>query len=195
MTDAYLFPQRKAPLSCFKPHFGFPSSRHQQKKKTILIEISAGEIEQGVQAQRRIVPGHVSSGIRGIQLTGKERRIADHDPERMVRLERTQILMMATDFFCPGAGFHIGLALPESGGLNFNGFKIETMLLGDHQRQQSRSATDVQYTNIIRTLRKKHVKVTCNQSPEQTGIGAHFHGNILLVNGEMPETEIWVGHN
>src|SRR6185437_905380 len=65
---------------------------------------------------------------------------------------------------------------------------LSFVFLRKHEHQQSRAAADIQYAGPGRRLVGK-------PGAEYAGVGADLHGASVLVDGELLEPEIGVGHS
>jgi hypothetical protein len=59
--------------------------------------------------------------------------------------------------------------------------------LGEHHHEQAGAAANIEHGGVLWYFGRE-------PGAKDTGVGTHFHGGLILVDGELLELEIGVGH-
>lgn len=98
--------------------------------------------------------------------------------ERKVRL-------LHLDAVGKGRCCHILTSLSDSIGIHIHSRDLRLWKpLSHHQRNETRSRSDI-----------KDVRSPTRPCPQQTAVGAYFHGTTLLMHSELSELKITVTHS
>src|SRR4051812_32138562 len=82
----------------------------------------------------------------------------------------------------PRRSIEIFLRLLCGSFIDLYGINSSIKFLCQHQAEQTRTGTDVQDGTVFCFTAFHH---SCYPCSKKTGIGAHFHGAVILMNGEL----------
>ena len=151
------------------------------------VQVGVDDGKQFCQREPAAVSGQIGCGIGGVQLAFVERRIGDDEIEFLPKCETADVARVSPEHRFPGALTNVLLQLAVGFEIELYAFDLTLVFLREHEHQQARAAADVQHAGPGRRFVRE-------PGAQDAGVRTDFHGAAVLVDRELFELKIGVGH-